>query len=229
MVPAFLMKDQPRSHILRSTLPTVGIVVCRKLHNERSRIACKHLCLLQDDTGADDRCDTKEVCRSVQPTDAPPKIAPCDHGDKRKLCTAGDEGGRHDCHTAVTLVFNRTGSHDTRNTAAGTDQHRDEGLTGKAELTEDTVHDEGDTCHVTASLQECKEDEQDRASAERSRELRQHRLRYRPGSGPSASLRNFTASRPLLDDTRQDPESKRRNRPDPALRSRRTHKLQPLP
>ena len=25
MVPAFLMKDQPRSHMLRSTVPTVGI------------------------------------------------------------------------------------------------------------------------------------------------------------------------------------------------------------
>ena len=85
----------------------------------------------------------------------------CDQGDDRKLCAAGDEGCGHDGHLTVTVILDRSGSHDTRNAAAGTDQHRDEGLTGKAELTEDTVHNECDTSHITAALKECQEQEQD--------------------------------------------------------------------
>ena len=59
------------------------------------------------------------------------------------------------------VILDGTGSHDTRDTASTADQHRDEGFSGKAELTEDTVHDKGNTCHVAASLKECKEDKQD--------------------------------------------------------------------
>ena len=51
--------------------------------------------------------------------------------------------------------------HDARDTAAGADQHRDERFTGKTELTEDTVHDEGDTRHIAAGLKERKENEED--------------------------------------------------------------------
>ena len=46
IVPAFLMKDQPRSHILLKYIADCWPVVCRKLHNERSRISGKHLCFL---------------------------------------------------------------------------------------------------------------------------------------------------------------------------------------
>ena len=40
------------------------------------------------------------------------------------------------------------------------DVYKRQGFTGQTELTEDTVHDEGDTCHVTTGLQECQEDKQ---------------------------------------------------------------------
>ena len=40
------------------------------------------------------------------------------------------------------------------------DQHRNEGFTGQTEFAEDTVHDKCNTGHVTAGLQECKEEEQ---------------------------------------------------------------------
>ena len=48
-------------------------------------------------------------------------------------------------HTAVTLVLDGTGSHNTGNAAAGTNQHGDEALAGQAEAAEDTVHDERNT------------------------------------------------------------------------------------
>ena len=84
----------------------------------------------------------------------------CDHCDERDLCAAGDKGGGHDRHTAVTLIFDGTGSHDTGNAAADADEHRDEGLTGKAELAEDTVKNEGDTSHVAAGFEESQHQEQ---------------------------------------------------------------------
>ena len=91
---------------------------------------------------------------------APPKIAPAIMAMNGHLCAAGDEGGGHDRHTAVTLVFNGTGSHDAGDAAAGADEHRDEGLAGQAELAEDTVQNEGDTGHVAAGLQERQQQEQ---------------------------------------------------------------------
>ncbi len=79
---------------------------------------------------------------------------------KGHLGAAGDEGGGHNRHAAITFVFDGTGSHDAGDAAAGTDEHGNEGLTGKAELTEDTVQYEGDTGHVAAGLQESQHQEQ---------------------------------------------------------------------
>ena len=83
-----------------------------------------------------------------------------DHGDEGHLGAAGDEGGGHDGHTAVTLIFDGTGGHDAGDTAAHADEHGDEGLTGQAELAEDTVQNEGDTGHIAAGLQESQHQEQ---------------------------------------------------------------------
>ena len=91
---------------------------------------------------------------------APPKIAPANHGNEGHLRAAGDKGRGHDRHAAVTLVFNGTGCHDARDAAAGADEHGDEGLTGQAELAEDTVEHEGDTGHVAAGLEEGEHQEQ---------------------------------------------------------------------
>ena len=94
--------------------------------------------------------------------DAPPKIAPATMAINGSFATTWDKGCCHaDRHTTVSFIFNRTGSHDTRNATAGADQHWDKGLTGKTKFTEHSVHDEGNSCHVSASFQECQEDEQD--------------------------------------------------------------------
>ena len=131
-----------------------------QLHNEGSGIAGEHLGLLQHDTGDDDGSHTDEVGGGGDPCGTTEDRAG-DHGDEGHFRTAGDERGGHDRHTAVTLVFNGTGGHDARNAAADTDEHRDEGLTGQAELAEDTVEHEGDTGHVAAGLEEGEHQEQD--------------------------------------------------------------------
>ena len=135
-------------------------MVGRQLHDERSGITGEHLGLLQHDTGDDDGCHTDEVSGGGDPGTAAEEGAG-DHADERNLGAAGDERGGHDRHTAVTLVFDGTGGHDARNAAAHTDEHGDEGLTGKAELTEDTVENESDTGHVAAGLEEGEHQEQD--------------------------------------------------------------------
>ena len=131
-----------------------------QLHNERSRVACEHLRLLQHDAGDNDGGSAEEVgARSDPPCTVEQSRG--DHGDDRELCAAGDERRRHDGHLAVSVIFNGTGGHDARNAAAGADEHRDEGLAGQAELAEDTVHHECDTGHVAAGFEEGQEDEQD--------------------------------------------------------------------
>ena len=55
---------------------------------------------------------------------------------------AGHKTGGHNGHAPVAFVFNGAAGHNARHAAAGTDQHRDKTFAGKAELAEDTVHDE---------------------------------------------------------------------------------------
>ena len=134
-------------------------MICRKLHNERCRLTSKHFCFLKNDTRADDCCDTNKVRACSNPS-AVVKECTCDHGDNRKLSATRNKGCSHNCHFTVTVILDSTGSHNTRNTASGTDQHWDEGFSGKTKFTEDSVHDKCNTSHVTAGLKECKEEEQ---------------------------------------------------------------------
>ena len=160
IVPAFLMNDQPRSHIERSTLPSVGRWYAGSSITNGAGSPANRLGLLEDDAGHDDGSHTYEVSGSGDPRRTAEDCA-CYHSNERNLSAAGDERCRHDCHTAVTFVFNSTGCHDTGDTAACTDKHRNEGFTGETELTEDTVEDECDTSHVAARFKECKEEEED--------------------------------------------------------------------
>ena len=134
-------------------------MVSRELHNERSRITGEQFCFFQDDTGADNCCDTHEVSTWCNPGSSIEQRT-CDQGNDWKFCSTRYEGCCHDGHFTITVILNRTGSHDTRNTTTTSDQHRNEGFSGKSEFTEDTIHDEGNTCHVTAGLQKCQEQEQ---------------------------------------------------------------------
>lgn len=60
------------------------------------------------------------------------------------------------------LVLDGLSCHDGGHAAAGeSDEHRDEGFAGQIELAEDAVHDERNAGHVTAQLQEAKEQEED--------------------------------------------------------------------
>ena len=131
-----------------------------QLHNEGSGVACEDLGLLQDDTGADDGGHADEVSGNSNHRGAA-EHSTRDQADNGHLSAAGDEAGGHDGHTAVTLVLDGTGSHNTGHAAAGTDQHGDEAFTGQAELAEDTVHDEGDTGHIAHILQNGQQEEQD--------------------------------------------------------------------
>ena len=130
-----------------------------QLHNEGSRLTGEHLGLLQHNAGHDDGGHADEVSGSCDPCAAAEQGAR-DHGDKGNLRAAGDKGGGHNGHPAVTLVFNGTGRHDAGNAAAGADQHGDKGLTGQAEFPEDTVENECDTSHVTAGFQDGQQQEQ---------------------------------------------------------------------
>ena len=135
-------------------------MVCGQLHHEGSGVTCEELGLLQDHAGADDGSHANEVSRdSHQRRTAEHRT--CDEADDGHLCAAGDEAGGHDGHTAVALVLDGTRSHNARNAAAGAHQNGDEALTGQAELTEDTVHDEGHTGHVADVLQNGQQEEQD--------------------------------------------------------------------
>ena len=61
MVPAFLMKDQPRSHMERENIADGRPVVSGKLHHEGSGIAREHLGLLEHDAGDNDGSHADEV------------------------------------------------------------------------------------------------------------------------------------------------------------------------
>ncbi len=134
-------------------------MVCRQLHYERSRVAGEDLELLQHDAGDDDGNNAQYVSRECDRAGTVEERA-SEHRDDRQLSAARDEAGGHDGHSTVTLLLDGTGSHDSRYAAAGADQHRDEGLAGQTELAEDTVHDECDTCHVAAVLEDSEEEEQ---------------------------------------------------------------------
>ena len=133
-------------------------VISRKLHNERYRITGEELCLLEDDAVDDNQCDACKIHAGSHPPCAAHQVAG-DQSDNRKLGTArnhccGDHG-----HPAVLLRLDGTSGHDAGYAAAGGNQERNEALSGKSELAEDTVHDEGNACHVSNVLQEAQEQE----------------------------------------------------------------------
>ena len=85
---------------------------------------------------------------------APPKIAPAIRAMIGSFAPHGIKVVVMMVILTVTVVLDGSGSHDTRNAASGTDQHRDEGFTGKTKFTEDTVHDKCNTSHVSAALKD---------------------------------------------------------------------------
>ena len=134
-------------------------MVSGKLHNEGSGIAGKHLCLFKHNTRDYDCRHTYEICGGCNPSRAA-EDSTCDHCYERNLSSARDKGCRHNRHTTVSFVFNRSRSHNTGNTATCAYKHRYERFTGKTEFTEYTVKHKCYTCHITASLKDSKQEEQ---------------------------------------------------------------------
>ena len=129
-----------------------------KLHDEGSGFPGEGAGLFQDDAGNDDRRHAQEVSAGCDPPRAVEKSRG-DQSDNGQLCAAGDKGGGHHRHAAVAFILNGAGGHDTGNTAAGADEHRDKGFSGKTEFAEYAVHHKGDSGHVAAGFQEGQKDE----------------------------------------------------------------------
>ena len=138
-------------------------MVLGKLHDEGGDLAGEGAELLQDNAGQDDGEQPQEVEDGRDPPGCLVVAAGQGAEDERddgQLGAAGDHGRRHDGHAAVLLVLDGLGGHDCGHTAAGGNEHWDEGFAGQTEAAEHAVHDEGDAGHVSAALQEAKQDEQ---------------------------------------------------------------------
>ena len=159
MVPARLMKLQPRSQVACSTLFTAGHMVGGQLHYKRRGLAGKGFQLFEHDAADDDGDYADEVGADSHKAAAAEQRAG-KQADNGHFCAAGHKAGGHDGHAAVTFIFNGTGRHNARHAAAGTDEHWDEAFAGKAELAEDTVHNKGDTGHIAHVFQNGKHQEQ---------------------------------------------------------------------
>ena len=134
-------------------------VIRRQLHNERSGITRKQTGLFEDDAADDNGRNADEIGAGRDPAGVMEQCTR-NQGDDGHLCAAGNEGRRHDGHFTVTVILNGTAGHDTGHTAAGRDQHGDKALARQAELSENTVHNEGDTRHVADVFQNGQEEEQ---------------------------------------------------------------------
>ena len=84
-----------------------------------------------------------------------------EHRDDDSLRAARDERRENDGHAPRPLVLDGPRRHHGRHAAALADEHRDERLAGEPEAAKETVHDERDTRHVAAVLEEREEEEHD--------------------------------------------------------------------
>ena len=119
----------------------------------------EQLGFLEDDAGDDDGGDTDKVGGGRYPAGFVKQRAG-NQADDRELCRAGDEGGGHNGHLAVAVIFNGAGRHNTRHAAAGADEHWDETLSREAEFAENTVQNKCNAGHVTDVLQNGEHQEQ---------------------------------------------------------------------
>ena len=79
-------------------------MICGQLHHERSRIACKHSGLFQNNAGADNGRNPHKVSGGSHPPCASEE-GTRNQTDNWQLCAAGDKGCGHDSHLPVAVVF----------------------------------------------------------------------------------------------------------------------------
>ena len=195
MVPAFLMKDQPLSHMLLRYIANCRPVICRKLHNEWCRLASEHFCFLQDDTGADDCCDTNESKQLVATHPLLLKNAPAIMAMIGSFAPQGT-------NVVVIIVILRSRSFSiVREAITPGTPHPEPINIGMKDFPErPNLRKILSMMNATRAMypqdsKECKEQEQILTSAVRNQVQHQHRQQYRQGSVPAASAAQFTASR----------------------------------
>ena len=134
-------------------------MVCGQLHYEGRGLAGEPLSLLEHDSRDYYRGHADEVSGGSYPCGTA-EYGAGNHSYKGNLSAAGNKCGGHYGHTPVALILYGTGGHYSGDTAAGADQHGDEGLAGKAEPAEEPVQNERDTGHIAAVLKGSKKQEQ---------------------------------------------------------------------
>ena len=134
-------------------------MISRELHDKGGGIAGKHFGLFEHNARDDDGCNPQEIRAGRYPPRAAEQSSG-NQGNDGKLSAAGDKGSGHNGHAAVAFVFNRSTGHDTRDTTAGANEHRNKGFSRQTKFTEDTVHHKRNTRHIAARLQKREEEEQ---------------------------------------------------------------------
>ena len=130
-----------------------------QFQHEGRGLAGKHLEFFEDQARYHHGRHTHKIGGGGNPGGAAEESG-CNRAHNGHFGAAGNETGGHDGHPPIPFLLNGTGGHDAGHAAAGSHQHGNEGFAGKAEFAEQAIHDEGDTGHIAAILQQGKQKEQ---------------------------------------------------------------------
>ncbi len=133
-------------------------MVRRDFHQERARFAFK--CgSLQHKACRDSNCDTDKIKREHQILTIHRPESGCKKNVDRKSCSAAHERSHENCRDSIGFLLHRARRHNGRNTAAETNDQRNEGFAGKSERTHKAIHNESGSRHVARILKEGKREE----------------------------------------------------------------------
>ena len=137
-----------------------GHTVIRKLHDEGHRFPSEKS-TLEEEGGQNRHADTEEIKPDHDERPISRKECRRKEGIDRYLGRAAHERDEHDGHASITLRGQRPRRHDSRYAAAETDKERHDAASGEAQLSEQPIHDEGDTGHIAPVFQKRQEEKQD--------------------------------------------------------------------
>ena len=137
-----------------------GHTVIRKLHDEGHRFPSEKS-TLEEESGQDRHTDTEEIKPDHDERPISRKECRRKEGIDRYLGRAAHERDEHDGHASITLRGQRPRRHDSRYAAAKADKERHNAASGEAQLSEQPIHDEGDTGHIAPVFQKRQEEKQD--------------------------------------------------------------------
>ena len=137
-----------------------GHTVIRKLHDKGHRFPSEKS-TLEEESGQDRHADTEEIKPDHDERPISRKECRRKEGIDRYLGRAAHERDEHDGHASITLRGQRPRRHDSRYAAAETDKERHNAASGETQLSEQPIHDEGDTGHIAPVFQKRQEEKQD--------------------------------------------------------------------